>query len=190
MKCRAVLPVSCFLQTPAWHSSSFCVCLLLVFLPLSKSFQEAAPSCSVVSTVPVLLCAVKLWEMQKAERGTLWNLHLGELMLMFLIWERQIQVCSTSDRLKRHSCICCNQPNFFQVFVTLIFIFFCPSSLTFPLGFIWNCWSAISAVVCFEILHCAVIITSTFAYLNWFCLLDFLLPVLTRVPLWCLQCDQ
>lgn len=72
----------------------------------------------------MLLCAVKLWEVLKPEGGIMWNLHPSELMV--LISGRQIQFCTVSDRLKRHSCIYCNQPEFLPGLHYLVFYFLLP----------------------------------------------------------------
>lgn len=120
----------------------FCVCLLLVFLASSKSFQEAPSFFSCCFNHAMLLCAAKLWEMEQAEGGTVWDLHLSELVLMVLIWGRQIQLYSVSDRLKRHSCIFCNQPEFLPGPHYLAFYF--------PLPFI----SHFSPWLCMELWKC------------------------------------
>lgn len=96
-------------------------------------------------------------------------------MLMVLIWGKQIQFCFFSNTLKDSlTSGYCGQTEFLPVVILLLFLFFCPSSLTFCFGLIWN-ETNLSDTVCFEILNCAVdfpegalIIDSMFAYLTGF----------------------
>lgn len=117
----------------------------------------------------------------------MWNLHPSELMV--LISGRQIQFCTVSDGLKRHSCIYCNQPEFLPGLHYLVFYFLLPFISHFSP---WFYMELSKFCRMFRNIHCTITITPTFPYLTVFASLtptsSFLL--LTSAPVWCLQCDQ